>query len=231
MFYFQLSEKLWFPDPRDTHQEGIVAVGGDLGWERLVLAYRMGIFPWYSESRPIIWWSPNPRFVLFPDKLKLRRSLRKALNHCKFEFRYDTAFKHVISHCSKVPRAGQNGTWINRDMRNAFIDLHQRGIAHSVETWLDDKLVGGLYGIAMGPFFFGESMFHLASNASKAALVKLVELYSDAPFIDCQVHNDFFESMGACNIDRDDFLTILSNRIDEPNHWEQVQHWVKPNDA
>lgn len=198
---------------------GIVALGGDLRWERLVLAYRHGIFPWYSKGEPIIWWSPDPRFVLFPDQLKVRRSLRKTLKRCTFEYRYDSAFAQVVEYCSRVPREGQDGTWITDEMKAAYIDLHHRGYAHSVETWLDGELVGGLYGVAMGPFFFGESMFHLVSDASKAALVALVERYRHAPLIDCQVHNTFFESMGATHIPREEFLRILEKHLNDANIW------------
>jgi len=146
--------------------------------------------------------------------------LRKRLKSSGFEYRYDTAFATVIDHCSRVSREGQAGTWITSEMKDAYIDLHRRGHAHSVETWLDGKLVGGLYGVALGPFFFGESMFHLVSDASKAALVALVERYSKAPLIDCQVHNDFFESMGAEHIPREQFLQTLADHINEPNTWQ-----------
>ena len=220
MAYYFLDRYIWLPDPRLADANGVVAVGGDLRRERLLLAYRHGIFPWYSKGEPIIWWSPDPRFVLFPDQLKVRRSLRKVLNRGIFEYRFDTAFERVIEHCSSSPREGQSGTWITAEMKRAYINLHRAGYAHSVETWRDGELVGGLYGIAIGPFFFGESMFHLASDASKAALVALVERYRKAPFIDCQVHNNFFESMGATHIPREDFLETLAARIDEPCAWD-----------
>ncbi len=218
-----LDHGLWLPDPSCADENGVVAVGGDLRFERLLLAYHNGIFPWYSKGEPIIWWSPDPRFVLFPDQLKVRKSLRQTLKRGGFEIRYDTAFAKVVAHCAKCPRAGQGGTWITTEMKQAYIDLHRRGFAHSVETWQDGQLVGGLYGVAMGPFFFGESMFHLVSDASKVALVALVSLYRNAPFIDCQVHNEFFESMGACHIPRQQFLEILTANIERPNLWRAAQ--------
>jgi leucyl/phenylalanyl-tRNA---protein transferase len=218
-----LDQGLWLPDPSCADENGIVALGGDLRFERLLLAYHNGIFPWYSKGEPIIWWSPDPRFVLFPGELKVRKSLRQSLRRTGFEMRYDTAFAKVIDHCAKSPRAGQRGTWITTDMKHAYIDLHRRGFAHSVETWLDGALVGGLYGVAIGPFFFGESMFHLVSDASKAALVALVERYRTAPFIDCQVHNEFFESMGARHIPRQMFLEVLTAHIERPNLWLEAQ--------
>lgn len=219
MPYYMLDKDIWLPDPTLADAQGVVAIGGDLRPERLLLAYRHGIFPWYSDGEPIVWWSPNPRFVLFPKDLKVRRSLRKTLKKGHFEIRYDTAFAEVIEHCSKIEREGQGGTWITDPMREAYIEMHRLGWAHSVETFLDGRLVGGLYGIAMGPFFFGESMFHLVSDASKAALVALVNRFEHAPFIDCQVHNEFFESMGATHIPRNRFLKTLAKHIDEPNHW------------
>ena len=222
MSYHLLDEKnIWFPNPELADPQGIVALGGDLRPERLLLAYRRGIFPWFSHGEPIIWWSPDPRFVLFPNDLKLRRSLRKVIRNGPFEVRFDTAFEEVISRCSVLPRPGQNGTWITLSMRQAYIHMFRLGFAHSVETWLDDRLVGGLYGLGMGPFFFGESMFHIESNASKVALAALVDRYRNAPLIDCQVHNEFFESMGATLIRRDRFLNILDQHIDEPNIWTE----------
>ena len=214
-----LDHGLVFPDPETSHESGIVAVGGDLSPERLELAYRSGIFPWYNKDEPIIWWSPDPRFILYPDKLVLRRSLAKTIRKQQFEIRFDTAFARVIDHCAKSPRPGQDGTWITREMRAAYIQCHRLGLAHSVETWLDGVLVGGLYGVALGPFFFGESMFHLVSDASKVALVALVARYRQAPFIDCQVHNPFFASMGAEHIPRRQYLDVLARHVGEPNHW------------
>ncbi|MDJ0842437.1 MAG: leucyl/phenylalanyl-tRNA--protein transferase [Acidobacteriota bacterium] len=215
-----LGKKIQFPHPETADANGIVAIGGDLRPERLVLAYRQGIFPWYSDGEPILWWSPNPRFVLYPEHLKIRRSLRKIINQKRFEIRYDTAFEKVIRICATMPRPGQEGTWITREMQEAYILLHRSGYAHSVEAWLDGKLAGGLYGLAMGSFFFGESMFYIAPNASKVALAALVERFKDARLIDCQAHNPFFESMGAEHIPRSLFLEELEQHIDDPNLWE-----------
>jgi len=223
MTVYLLNKRLWFPDPREADENGIVALGGDLSWRRLTLAYRIGLFPWFNQGEPIIWWCPDPRFVLFPDRLKVRRSLRKILRKGVYEIRYDTAFTDVVAHCASVERPGQAGTWITGAMKKAYIELHRRGHAHSIEAWRKDRLVGGLYGVGMGPFFFGESMFFLEPDASKAALVALVDRYRRAPFIDCQIHNAFFESMGAGHIPRDHFLETLHARIDEPDLWRSEQ--------
>jgi len=218
-----LSKQLFFPHPETADPHGIVALGGDLRTERLILAYSMGIFPWYSEGEPILWWSPDPRFVLYPNKLTVRRSLRKVIRSGRFEIRYDTAFADVIAHCARVPRDGQNGTWITPEMLAAYIELHELGSAHSVEAWQDGRLVGGLYGVAMGGFFFGESMFRLASDASKVALTALAGRLRDARLIDCQAHNSFFEAMGAEHIPRRLFLTELENHIDAPDLWSATE--------
>lgn len=216
-----LNGDIWFPPQHMATSDGLLAVGGDLTPERLVLAYQNGIFPWYEEGAPILWWCPDPRFVLFPDELKLRRSLRKTLRQNKFEVRCDTRFAEVMAACAAAPRQGQNGTWITQAMLDAYTQLFEMGLAHSVETYLDGVLVGGLYGIAMGPFFFGESMFHRASNASKVALAALVHRYQQGVFIDCQVENEFFTSMGARHIPRDEFLTALRGHLGEKNLWHQ----------
>ena len=217
---YRLSEHPSFPNPEGAHSSGVVAIGGDLSPQRLFSAYSSGIFPWFSEGEPLMWWSPNPRFVLFPQDLKIRRSLRKTLKKTPFVIRYDTVFNEVIQYCSQLGRPGQDGTWITNHMIEAYIRFHQLGYAHSVEIFLEDRLVGGLYGVALGPFFFGESMFHLVSDASKAALIALVTRYPQAPFIDCQVHNDFFESMGAQHIPRTQFLATLKAHLHEPNQWQ-----------
>ncbi|CAM2006217.1 leucyl/phenylalanyl-tRNA--protein transferase [Acanthopleuribacter pedis] len=216
-----LDEEIWFPNPRLADKQGIVAFGGDLNPRRLMFAYQNGIFPWYSKDEPILWWSPDPRFVLYPKDFKLRRSLRKTLRKGLFEIRYDTAFEQVIRHCAKQSRPDQEDTWIVEDMIKAYIELNRRGFAHSVETWQDGKLVGGLYGIALGPFFCGESMFHLVPEASKVALAVLVHIYRDAPLIDCQVANDFFKSMGGVEIPRADYLDILTQHRNDPPTWSK----------
>ena len=220
--YLLREDLVFFPPPSEAHESGVLAVGGDLSPERLEMAYRSGIFPWFSEGEPYMWWSPEPRFVLFPEELVVRRSLRKFLKKCSFEIRVDTAFEQVIQHCSQRFRPGQDGTWITDEMIQAYINFHREGYAHSVETWLDGRLVGGLYGVAMGPFFFGESMFYLESNASKAALFALTHHFKNAPFIDCQVENEFFTSMGARHIPRKRFLNTLARHIDKPESWSKI---------
>jgi len=215
-----LKKRLWFPPVEQATAEGLLAVGGDLSPERLLLAYRNGVFPWFGNDEPILWWSPDPRFVLFPDEFVIRRSLRKVIRQNRFEIRYDTSFSEVIAACSQAPREGQYGTWITEEMRQAYCRLFELGWAHSVEAFLDGTLVGGLYGVAIGTFFFGESMFHTRSNASKVALAALVDRYRDGGMIDCQVTNPFFESMGARHIPRKSFLKHLVYRIDQPNMWQ-----------
>ena len=216
-----LNRKIWFPDPESANEYGIVAAGGDLSAARLELAYRSGIFPWYSQGEPILWWSPDPRFVLFPDSFRLTRSLAKIIRQKRFEIRFDTVFAEVIKHCSSVPRPHQDGTWITAEMVSAYIRLHRSGLAHSIEIFSRKQLVGGLYGIAMGSFFFGESMFHLESNASKVALAVLVDRFRDAPFIDCQVENSFFLAMGATHIPRAVYLETLREHIGAPTLWDR----------
>lgn len=221
-----LDDEIWFPNPRLVDKQGIVAFGGDLKPRRLMFAYQNGIFPWYSKEEPILWWSPDPRFVLYPKDFKLRRSLRKTLRKNTFSLRYDTAFEEVIRHCAKQTRPDQDSTWIVEDMIKAYIELNKLGFAHSVETWQDGKLVGGLYGITLGPFFCGESMFHLVPEASKVALAALVHMYRDAPLIDCQVANDFFTSMGGVEIPRDTYLDVLTKHRNEPLAWDPAGRGV-----
>lgn len=215
-----LTQRTRFPPVDQATAEGLVAVGGDLSSDRLISAYRSGIFPWFGEGEPLLWWSPDPRFVLFPGEFKLRRSLKKVIRQNRFEIQFDTRFLDVIEACSKAPRDGQDGTWITLDMRDAYCQLFELGWAHSVEAFEDGCLVGGLYGIAMGSFFFGESMFHKRSNASKVALAALVDRYRDGGMIDCQVTNPFFESMGARHIPRKAFMKHLAHRLKQPNLWQ-----------
>jgi leucyl/phenylalanyl-tRNA---protein transferase len=191
--------------------EGLLAVGGDLSEARLLLAYRMGIFPWYSEGEPILWWSPDPRLVIFPEKLHRSRSLRKVLGKKEFRVSFDTAFDAVITACAEAPRPGQDGTWITRAMVKAYKGLHRSGHAHSIECWRGEELVGGLYGLLLGQCFSGESMFSRAPNASKVALVHLADLAQDWAFsvIDCQVPSDHLKTLGAEEISRREFLQLL----------------------
>lgn len=208
---YQLTEELAFPDPSLAEDEGLLAVGGDLSPERLVLAYQHGIFPWYSEGRPILWWCPRPRLLLLPDELRVNRSLRKVMRRAPFRITMDTAFAEVLDACAQTPRPDQGGTWITDDMRAAYIELHRLGIAHSVEAWDGDTLVGGLYGLALGTAFFGESMFARASDASKIAFATLVTQLQAWSFrlIDCQVVTEHLVRFGAREFALDDFLGRL----------------------
>lgn len=206
-----------FPKVSETSAEGILAIGGDLSPERLINAYRNGIFPWYSEDEPIIWWSPDPRFVLFPQDLKVSKSMKQVLRSGKFEFRYNTAFKEVISNCRAVAREGQDGTWIHSEMIEAYVKLHEKGVAISAECWLNEKLVGGLYGIKMGKIFFGESMFAHESNASKFAFISLVRKMEKEglSLIDCQTYTDHLASLGARMIPRLLFCKLVEEGVGE----------------
>jgi leucyl/phenylalanyl-tRNA--protein transferase len=190
--------------------DGLLAVGGCLSVQRLLNAYRHGVFPWYNAGEPILWWSPDPRLVLFPDRLKVSRSLRKTLRKNKFSISYDRAFSEVIAGCARM-RKGSTGTWITQEISQAYKNLFRLGIAHSVEAWHGEELVGGLYGIALGQVFFGESMFHTMTDASKVAFVTLVEQLGcwGYQLIDCQVRTEHLESFGAQEIDRVDFVKLL----------------------
>lgn len=214
-----LIEDTPFPPVTSALREpnGLLAAGGELTPERLLGAYRHGIFPWFSPGDPVLWWSPDPRMVLIPDEFKLSDSLAKIMRNGAFEVRTDTAFEQVMRACA-APRAGQNGTWIDEQMIAAYCALHKTGYAHSVETWLDGKLVGGLYGVAIGQMFYGESMFSLVSNASKIALAHLTRQRGQSGFsfamIDCQMHTPHLASLGARLMKRDEFITRLKVLID-----------------
>lgn len=202
---------------------GLIAAGGDLSPERLLLAYRCGIFPWYEEGQPILWWSPAPRAVLFPEGVKISKSLRKTLRSNRFDIRIDTAFDQVLQHCSE-PREYTAGTWITEEMKMAYRRLHRLGYAHSVECFVDDRLVGGLYGVGLGRMFFGESMFHHERDASKVALVWLCRLMlaERGPLIDCQIPNDHLTSLGAVDMEREIFENYLEQYAGpdiEPIDW------------
>ena len=208
--YF-LSKELFFPPVSEANFEGIIAVGGDLSPERLLLAYKSGIFPWFEEGDPILWWSPNPRMVLFFDELVISKSMRNILNRNIFRVTFNQNFREVISSCQKIKREGQNGTWITNDMIDAYCKLNELGIAKSVEVWQNDQLVGGLYGIDLGHVFCGESMFSKVSNASKVAFITLANQLKTANYkvLDCQVYNEHLESLGCREIDRADFMKLL----------------------
>ena len=212
---YQLSEDLVFPSPHLASKEGLLAVGGDLTRSRLLLAYSLGIFPWYSENEPILWWSPDPRFVLYPDELKISRSLSKVIKKGAYTVTIDHAFKQVISECARVRLENQEGTWIADEMVEAYCDLHESGFAHSVEAWEGDHLAGGLYGVSLGLCFFGESMFTRVSNASKVALVSLVRHLRSLDFalIDCQVTTGHLTRFGAREISRARYLEELDDAL------------------
>ena len=220
-----LDQDIAFPDPSLAHESGLLAVGGDLSVERLLLAYENGIFPWYSEEDPILWFSPDPRLVLFPEELKISKSLARKRRSGKFVPRLDTAFGEVIRRCATTKRDNQAGTWITEEMIGAYEKLHELGRAHSVETYQGEQLVGGLYGVALGKTFFGESMFHHASEASKVCLAKLAEVAgrNGFAFIDCQVHTPHLESMGALEIERARFLDLLEDGLAQP----RTMDWKK----
>jgi leucyl/phenylalanyl-tRNA--protein transferase len=210
-----------FPDPATAldDPEGLLAVGGDLSPERLVAAYRLGIFPWYEEPQPILWWTPSPRTVLFPEQVHISKSLKKRLHKKEFSVSIDQAFTDVIRLCAQVPRKGQGGTWIGSDMIQAYTELYRLGIAHSVEVWRDQQLVGGLYGLSIGKVFFGESMFSLATDASKVAFVRLARQLAEHDFalIDCQVANEHLFTLGCQEISRRQFSQLLHDNIDRPD--------------
>ena len=211
---YALDESIWFPPVEEALPDGLLAMGGDLNPERLLLAYRQGIFPWYDGDIPL-WWCPNPRFVLIPDELKVSKSMKALIKKNAFEFRINTAFGEVIRHCKETKREGQDGTWINENVEAAYTTLHEMGFAHSAEAWKDGKLVGGLYGIRLGKVFFGESMFSRESNASKFAFIQYVEqLRSEGVLlIDCQIHTEHLESLGAKMIMRQQFIQLLQHII------------------
>lgn len=206
-----------FPNPNNANEEGILAVGGDLDPQRLLLAYENGIFPWFNPEDPIVWWSPNPRMVLKPEKVKVSKSMKQVLNRNTFEIRFDTDFVQTISNCQKTVRDNQDeqGTWISEELIESYTELHKMGYAHSVEAWRDDKMVGGLYGVSLGDCFFGESMFSKESNASKACFIRLAKELEKKNFrmIDCQVYTEHLESLGAEKTERKVFLEELNDGL------------------
>lgn len=222
---FRIPREHIFPHPSYAEPTGLLGVGGDLDPDRLLLAYRSGIFPWYSRGEPILWWSPDPRTVLFTGELKVQRSLAKRIRQRPYRITLDRAFEEVISHCKSTPRPGQSDTWITNDMRRAYIHLHALGHAHSVEAWEGDTLVGGLYGVAIGRLFAGESMFALQPDASKIAFAHLVRQITrwGYPLVDCQVHTPHLERFGAREIPREEYLERcagLSAALGRTGHWQ-----------
>ena len=213
---FQLDEnELVFPHPSLADEDGLLAVGGDLRTERLLLAYENAIFPWYSEDTPILWYAPHDRFVLYPQRLKISKSMQQVLRSRKFRVSCDTAFDRVIQYCASVLRKDQDGTWIVDDMQQAYSKLHREGFAHSIEVWQGEELVGGLYGVQVGKVFCGESMFALVSNASKVALIFLAQRFG-LELIDCQIPSEHLERMGAETISQKEYLHILEQQENQP---------------
>jgi leucyl/phenylalanyl-tRNA--protein transferase len=211
---FALDNELIFPPPSLAEPDGLLAMGGDLSPERLLLAYENGIFPWY-EGDHILWWCPDPRFVLFPDDIKVHKNIRKMMRSNEFEFTINKAFHQVIRNCKKIFRPGQDGTWITNDVEKAYIKMHELGYATSAEVWQDGELVGGVYGMKLGKVFFGESMFSKVSNASRLAFITYVKLLQQEgiELIDCQVYTEYLESLGAKMIERKDFLRLLNSLV------------------
>lgn len=216
---FRLDNRFIFPDPDLADDNGLLAVGGDLKPQRVIAAYKLGIFPWPCEGCPLMWHSPKERFVLDPQQLQVNRTLEKVLRHHPFEVRLDTAFHDVMLRCADTPRPGQDGTWITDEMLASYTQLHQMGIAHSAESWHDGQLVGGLYGIALGRAFFGESMFALRANASKVAFATLVRQLARWQFVvvDCQVETPLLASFGAAHIPRQVFSQLIAHAVAQPN--------------
>jgi leucyl/phenylalanyl-tRNA--protein transferase len=208
-FMQYLTKGIWFPNVTEATKEGLLAIGGDLSVERLFCAYKRGVFPWFSKGEPILWWSPNPRFVLFPNKLKVSKSMNQVLRHSDYTVTVNKDFKSVITECSKLKREGQSGTWITNEMIDAYVKLYESGYAKSVEVWLDHNLVAGLYGIDLGNgVFCGESMFTKESNASKVGFITFIQ-NTNYKLIDCQVYTNHLESLGAVEISRASFLEYL----------------------
>ncbi|EFK59457.1 leucyl/phenylalanyl-tRNA--protein transferase [Sphingobacterium spiritivorum] len=207
---FQLDDQdLSFPHPKYAEEDGLLAVGGDLSPDRLLLAYNNGIFPWFSDDSPILWYAPHERFVIFPERLKVSKSMKQVLRKAEFKVTVNTVFEQVIRQCAKIERKDQDGTWITNDMIDAYIGLHKSGYAHAIEVWQEDQLVGGLYGVLIGQVFCGESMFSKVPNASKTALIHLFQFF-DLKFVDCQFHTDHLASMGGEMISQEDYLNILN---------------------
>jgi len=212
---YLLDDSLWFPSVDEANEDGLLAAGGDLSVDRLLLAYQNGIFPWFNEDEPPLWWSPDPRFVLFPSSIKVSKSMRQVISRRTFEYRTNTSFEDVIYNCSHIKRKGSDGTWITDDVLAAYTQLHHLGYAHSAEAWQGGALVGGLYGVKLGNVFFGESMFAKVPDASKFAFISCVHMLQEmgVKLIDCQVYTDHLASLGAEMIPRPHFVELLGSHI------------------
>ena len=206
---FRLTEEIIFPNPELAEEDGLLAIEGDLSPKRLLLAYQNGIFPWFDDDTPILWYSPHQRFVLFPSEIKISKSMRQVLKNHPFKITYNQAFEKVILACAEAKRTEQDGTWITQEMQEAYINLQQSGYAHSIEVWENKELVGGLYGVLINKVFCGESMFAKKSNASKIALIWLCK-NANINLIDCQIHSDHLEKMGARIVERKEFMEYLN---------------------
>lgn len=208
-----LDHSISFPHPTTAHSSGVLAIGGDLSVPRLMLAYRYGIFPWYNKGEPILWWHPDPRFVLYPADVKVSKSMRSIFNQEKYRVTFDTAFEEVVTACGSSKERKKEGTWISEDIADAYIDLYDLGLAHSIEVWDGEELIGGLYGVASGKIFSGESMFSKGKSASKVALIILCRILEQQNFtlIDCQIENPHLKSMGGVEIPRIDFMKYINN--------------------
>ena len=225
--YLSEDQDFRFPKPEKSSGRYPSAVGGNLSPGMLLSAYKQGFFPWYGEGDPILWWNPEPRFLLFPEEFLVSKSLKRFLKKTNFTVTLDTAFKEVITSCSVAPRPYQDGTWITEEMIKAYSQLHSLGFAHSAETWSEGRLTGGLYGVSLGNAFFGESMFFEEPNASKTAFVFLVDLLKrkDFSFIDCQVYTPYLEGFGAREVKRSDFLVLLKKALEKPilkGSWQKL---------
>lgn len=218
MAVYALDQEAEFPNPELANADGLLAVGGQLSIEWLMSAYGQGIFPWYDDSNPILWWSPNPRLVLYPNEFKLRKSFKRVLKQNRFEIKFDHQFRKVIEECAQIPRSEEEGTWITTEMLEAYVDLHEYGAAHSLEVYEQNELVGGLYGVSLGKAFFGESMFFKKRDASKVALYYLCQELGKwgFHFIDAQVETDHLLNLGAIKIPRKDFLSKLDVALTHP---------------
>lgn len=227
-----LDNSLAFPDTSLALEDpnGLLAVGGDLSPERLLCAYQQGIFPWFTDDQPILWWSPSPRMALIPDELHIGRSAKKLTRKRLFSLRVDTAFSAVVEQCSKIPRHGQDGSWITQEMSAAYNTLYSQGYAHSVEAWKEGRLVGGLYGVAIGRAFFGESMFSLASGASRVCFITLAKQLQawNYEIVDCQIHTDYLESFGAKEMSRGEFEIRLQGAVNTKGVENWRHAWTQP---